>query len=236
FLERPMVLTQSEVQDAPHIIAFRDEHVVAGSGHIAYIRGLGPDPRGRYSVVHVSGRIRDPDNGHVLGYLGLYTATALITQPVTRPAVRATLIDTARETMRGDKLVSTDVQLPLNLEPRAPATQVEGRIAWIVGDTGISDLAGQYDIVMLNRGADAGLEPGNVLEVDTAGPVVADTYGGSGLRQRMGSIGTAFAPRVRLPDERAGTLLVFKTYPGSSFALIVGASNSIKVGDVFRNP
>lgn len=236
FLERPMVLTQNEVQDAPHIIAFRDEHVVAGSGHIAYIRGLGPDPRGRYSVVHVSGRIRDPDNGHVLGYLGLYTATALITQPVTRPAVRATLIDTARETMRGDKLVSTDVQLPLNLEPRAPATQVEGRIAWIVGDTGISDLAGQYDIVMLNRGADAGLEPGNVLEVDTAGPVVADTYGGSGLRQRMGSIGTAFAPRVRLPDERAGTLLVFKTYPGSSFALIVGASNSIKVGDVFRNP
>src|SRR6185312_6442196 len=164
FLERPMVLTQSEVEDAPHIIAFRDEHVVAGSGHIAYIRGLGPDPRGRYSVVHVSGRIRDPDNGHVLGYLGLYTATALITQPVTRPAVRATLIDTARETMRGDKLVSTDVQLPLNLEPRAPATQVEGRIAWIVGDTGISDLAGQYDIVMLNRGADAGLEPGNVLE------------------------------------------------------------------------
>ncbi len=236
FLERPMVLTKDEIRDAPHIVAFRNDHVVAGSGHIAYIRGMGPDPDARYSVVHVSGRVRDPDNGHVLGYLGLYTATALITQPVTRPAVRAVLIDTARETMRGDKLVSTDVQTPLNLTPHAPATQVNGKIAWIVGDTGVSDLAGQYDIVMLNRGAADGLEPGSVLEVDTAGPVVRDTYGGSGLLQRMGSIGDGFAPRVRLPDERAGTLLVFKTYPNTSFALIVGASNTIKVGDVVHNP
>ena len=236
FLERPMVLTQREVRVAPHIIAFRNDHVVAGSGHIAYIRGLGPDPHARYSVVHITGRIRDPENGHVLGYLGLYTATALITQPVTRPAVRAVLIDTARETMRGDKLVSTDVQLPLNLEPHAPATQVHGRIAWIVGDTGISDLAGQYDIVMLDRGSDAGLEPGSVLEADTAGPVVRDTFGGGGWRERMGVIGTAFAPHVRLPDERAGTLLVFKTYPRTSFALIVGASNTMKVGDVVQNP
>ena len=46
-----------------------------------------------------------------------------------------------------------------------------------MGDTGISDLAGQYDIVVINRGSDAGLEPGNVLEVDQAGDVVRDTYG-----------------------------------------------------------
>jgi LysM repeat protein len=236
FLQRPLVLTREEARVAPHIIAFRNDHVVAGSGHIAYIRGLGPNAHSRYSVVHIGQRLRDPENGHVLGYLGLYTATALITQPVTQPAVRAVLIDTARETMRGDKLVSTDVQVPLNLEPRAPATQVQGRIVWIVGDTGVSDLAGQYDIVVLNRGSDAGLEPGNVLEVDTAGPVVRDTFGGGGLRERVGAIGTAFAPRVRLPDERAGTLLVFKTAPKLSFALIVGAFNTIKVGDVVRNP
>ena len=32
---------------------------------------------------------------------------------------------------------------------------------------------------------------------------------------------------MKLPDERAGTLLVFKTYPKISFGLIVGASNTI---------
>jgi LysM repeat protein len=236
FLERPTVLTKDEVRYAPHIVAFRNDHVIAGSGHIAYIRGLGPYEHARYSVVHVGERLRDPDTGHVLGYLGIYTATALITQPVTNPA-RAVLIDTARETLQGDKLVSTNVQIPLNLEPHAPATQVNGKIAWIVGDTGVSDLAGQYDIVVINRGSEAGLEPGSVLEVDQAGEVVRDTYGGyGGMLGHFGSLGTSLAPRVRLPNERSGTLLVFKTYPRLSFGLIVGASDTISVGDIVRNP
>jgi len=236
FLERPTVLTEDEIRDAPHVIAFRNNHVIAGAGHIAYISGLGSAEHTRYSVVHVSEKVRDPDNGHTLGYLGIYTATALISQPVGNPA-RAVLIDTARETLQGDKLVSNEVQVPLNLEPRAPSTQVNGKIAWIVGDTGVSDLAGQFDIVVLNRGSDAGLEPGNVLEVDQAGEVVRDTYGErSGALRRLGAMGTSLAPRVRLPDERAGTLLIFKTYPNLSFGLIVGASDTIAVGDVVRNP
>ena len=236
FLARPTVLTAAQIDDAPYVVAFRNRQVIAGAGQIAYIRGLGPDPHSRYSIVHVSGRVRDPQTGRVLGYLGLYTATALVTQPVTHP-VRVALIDTARETLRGDKLVATDAQVPLNLEPSAPATQVNGRIAWIVGDTGISDLAGQYDVVMINRGSNAGLQPGNVLEVDHSGPVVHDTYGGySGVFRALGSMGKSLAPRVKLPNERAGTLLIFKTDPTLSFALIVGASNAIAIGDVVRNP
>lgn len=236
FLERPTVLTADEIQAAPHIIAFRNEHVIAGSGLIAYIGGLGPDEHARYSVVHIADQLRDPDTGHVLGYLGIYTATALISQPATVPA-RATLINTSRETLRGDKLVSTDTQVPLNLEPRAPATQVNGKIAWIVGDTGVSDLAGQYDIVVINRGSDQGLEVGNVLEVDQAGEEVRDTYGAhAGILRHLGEMGSSLAPRVRLPNERSGTLLVFKTYAQVSFGLIVGASDTIAIGDAVHNP
>jgi hypothetical protein len=237
FLSRPTVLTKTEANEAPHIVAFRDDHQIAGSGVIAYISGLGADPHSRYSVMHVSDKLRDPDTGHLLGYLGIYTATALITQPPTRPAVRAELIDTARETLRGDKLISTDVEPPLDLEPRAPSTQVHGKIAWIVGDTGISDLAGQYDIVVINRGSDAGLEPGNVLEIDKVGGVVRDINAGDGSALSLkGDLGQVFAPRVRLPDERAGTMLIFKTYPQVSFGLVVGASNTLQVGDVVHNP
>jgi LysM repeat protein len=237
FLSRPTVLTDAEADDAPHIVAFRDDHQIAGSGVIAYVSGFDADPHGRYSVIHVSERLRDPDTGHSLGYLGIYTATALITQPATHPSARAELIDTARETLRGDKLISSDVSPPLDLEPRAPSTQINGKLVWIVGDTGVTDLAGQFDIVVINRGSDAGLEPGNVLEVDKVGGVVRDTYGShSGVLGAMGDLGSAFAPRVRLPDERAGTLLIFKTDPQVSFGLIVGASNTLQVGDVVHNP
>jgi LysM repeat protein len=236
FLERPTVLTKDQVRDAAHIIAFRNDHVIAGSGHVVYIRGLEQADHTRYSIVHVSDRVRDPDTGHVLGYVGIYTATALVSQPVTNP-VRAVLIDTARETLVGDKVMSSDTHEPLNIVPHAPTTQIEGKIAWIVGDTGISDLAGQYDIVVINRGSDAGLEPGNVLEVDQAGEVVRDTYGAhGGALRHLGAMGTSLAPRVKLPDERSGTLLVFKTYPQLSFGLIVGASDTIAVGDIVHNP
>ena len=51
-----------------------------------------------------------------------------------------------------------------------------------------------------------------------------------------GGIGTAFAPKVKLPDERSGTALVFKVYDRMSYALIVGASDTIHVRDVVRNP
>ena len=141
FLERPTVLTKEEVRDAPHVIAFRNDHVIAGSGHIAYIGGLGTDDHGRYNVVHVDERIRDPDSGHVLGYLGIYTATALVTQPATRPA-RAELIDTARETLRGDKLISTDVQIPLNLVPTRPPRRSTARWprSWEIRASAISQV------------------------------------------------------------------------------------------------
>jgi hypothetical protein len=42
--------------------------------------------------------------------------------------------------------------------------------------------------------------------------------------------------RVRLPDERSGTLLVFRTYDRLSYGLVVGASSEIHVADVVRNP
>jgi len=41
---------------------------------------------------------------------------------------------------------------------------------------------------------------------------------------------------VRLPDERSGTLLVFKVFDRMSYGLIVGASDTIHVRDVVHNP
>jgi hypothetical protein len=49
-------------------------------------------------------------------------------------------------------------------------------------------------------------------------------------------IGTSFAPLVQLPDERSGTALVFRVYDRMSYALILGASDTIHVRDVVRNP
>ena len=72
----------------------------------------------RYSVMHVGDPIRDPDDGDVVGYQGIYTATALVTK-AGRPA-KVQLSDTARETLEGDRLFATDNSVPLNFVPERP--------------------------------------------------------------------------------------------------------------------
>jgi hypothetical protein len=232
FLSRPSVLTKEQIREAPHVVAFRDEHVVAGTGHEVYIADLKASANSRYSVVHVGDELRDPDDNKVVGYQGIYTATALVSQPGS--PTKALLIDTARETVQGDKVLAADLEVPLNFMLRAPRNDVHGRIISVIDGT--QDI-GQYQIVVINRGKRHGIDAGHVLAVDQAGRVVHDVYGNqSGLAHYFGGVGTSFAPKVRLPDERVGTLLVFKSFDRVSYALIVGAASIIRVNDVVHNP
>jgi hypothetical protein len=236
FLARPTVLTSAQVRRAPHIIAFRNQQQIGGSGSVAYVSSLGRHPLARYSVVHVGEELRDPGLfGHTFGYLGTYTATALIRAPGDPATV--VLTDAARETFAGDRLISSDAGIPLTFEPRAPSRPIHGKVIWVIGGTGAMDLAGQYDIVVLNRGTRAGLVPGDVLTADHEQGTVHDTHGSfSWLFRSFGGLGRDFAPRVKLPAERAATLLVFKAYRHLSFALVVAATNTITEGDPVHNP
>jgi hypothetical protein len=232
FLSRPSILTSEEARNAAHVVAFRDEHVVAGTGHEVYISDLKAAPNSRYSVVHVAGELRDPDDNKVVGYEGVFTATALVSKPGS--PTKALLIDSARETLQGDKVLAADLDVPLNFMLRAPRNDVHGRIIAVVDGT---QLIGQYQVVVINRGKRHGIDAGHVLAVDTAGQVVHDVYATkTGLSRYLGDVGTSFAPKVRLPDERAGTLLVFKSFDRVSYGLIIGASSTIHVQDVVHNP
>jgi hypothetical protein len=229
FLSRPTILAAEDVKEAPYVLAFRDGHMIAGAGHEAYVRKLDSQANARYSVMRVGEAIRDLDDGDVVGYQGIYSATAVVMQPGEPSKVQLT--DSARETLEGDRLFSSDTDVPLNFVPSAPKGDIEGRIISVVDGT---ELIGQYQIVVVNRGARHGIEIGNVLAIDQAGEVVRDRHARGGIGRLNTS--STFAPKVRLPDERAGVLLVFKTFDRVSYGLIVGASNPIRIADVVRTP
>ena len=232
FLSRPALLSRQEVKDAPYVLGFPDEHQAAGDDQIAYMRGLTDAASGaRYSVIHVGDPIIDPDSGRTLGYMGIYAATAVVQRPA--KVARTVLVDAARETLRGDCLMPDSGTTPLNFTPRAPSRPVRGRIIAIVDS---ETLIGQYNIVAINRGSHDGVGPGTVLAIDQAGDVVNDrgpaSYAESGSDRNL----LGLAKLVQLPAERAGTLLVFKSYDDMSYGLVVGASTSMRIADVVRNP
>jgi LysM repeat protein len=232
FLSRPALVSKQEFKNSPYVLAFDDEHQAAGNDQVVYARGLGKAPTGaRYSVIHIADPIVDPETGKTLGYEGIYTATAVVQRPAS--VTRTLLVDAARETLRGDCLLPDSSTTPLTFTLRAPSRPVNGQIVAVVDS---ETLIGQYDIVAINRGTRDGVAPGTVLAIDEVGDVVTDrgpaAYDDSG----GSSSGVGFGHSVKLPSERAGTMLVFKSYDDMSYGLVVGASTSMRVADVVRNP
>ncbi len=228
FLSRPSLVSEEQLRDAPRVLTFRQDHMVGGTGSEIYVRNLDAPTNARYAVVHIAEPLVDPDDDHVLGYEGVYTATARVLR-AGEPS-KAILVDTARETLEGDSLIATDSEAPIAFEVRIPQARIDGEIIAVVDD---STLVGTYQIVAINRGTRHGLAPGHVLAVDNAGDVVSDRYSRPGKWYNLGS---SFAEKVQLPAERAGTLLIFKTYDRMSYAIIVGAVEPIAVADRIHTP
>jgi hypothetical protein len=42
--------------------------------------------------------------------------------------------------------------------------------------------------------------------------------------------------RIKAPDIRSGVLMVFRSFERVSYALVLNAEQSLKVGDVVKNP
>jgi len=229
FMSKPSVLEKEQIKHAPYVLATRDSHVMMSDGDTVYARGFTrPVELGmNYNLVRVGDALRDPDDNTLLGYNGVYTGSGR----VTRVGDPATLImtESARETYFGDKLFPGSVDVPLDFVPSPPRMQTRGRI--IAVSDGVT-VIGQYEVVVINRGGRDGLAPGNVLAVYSRGETVRDTEKHGFLSGR----GNLLAPKVRLPDERAGTFMVFKTFDRMSYGLIMEATDVIYVGDDVKNP
>jgi hypothetical protein len=226
FLSRPGVMSSDEVKAAPYVVALRDDHQVAGAGHDLYVKKLTGDTGTRYNVMHVDEPLKDPQSGRNLGYMAIYTGTAQLTR--TGDIARATLVDSARETLAGDVLIADAGTQTSDFSPHTATQPIDGSVIAVVDNV---LLAGTYEIVALNRGSRDGLDRGAVLTVDDGSKRVVDHCA------HINGVSTCTAGHsTYLPSESEGTLLVFKTYESMSYALILTESGPIHISDHVRNP
>lgn len=219
FLSKPTILPTRDIDQFPYIVSMKG-HLVAGAGFEVYVRGL-EGTEGQYNVVHVGDALVDPDTNDVLGYNALYVGDGQVRQGGDPSTVFLTATD--REALVGDRLIPAAVTPSMNFVPRSPSQPVEGQIIAIMD--GVARV-GQFQIVVLNRGSDHGLEAGSVLAVWQRGEVIRD-------RVKGGFLG---GEKVQLPETHAGELMVFRTYDRLSYGLIMRAVSEIKNYDVVRNP
>ena len=175
--------------------------------------------------MHVGDEIRDPEDNKVVGYQAAYVATAVVNSP--GEVSKAMLTEGAREALEGDRLISQEGDTPLTFQPHAPTSQITGQIIGIADD---ATQIGQYQVVVVNRGTKHGLAPGAVLAVDQRGELVHDKYGRAPWEK------DPYGKMVRLPYERAGTMIIFKTFDRVSYGLVIGARGPMQIADRVYNP
>ncbi len=220
FLTQPLVADQETMQNAAYVVSSADEHLIVGAGDRIYARGLADDQGNRFHVFRPGDAYIDPLTKEVLGYEALYLGDSSL-QKFGDPSTLK-LTKTTREINIGDRLMPmTHEDVYAYFTPHSPDESVAGNIISVVD--GVSQI-GQYQIVVLNRGAREGVDVGTVFKIYQAGERIMD------------QVSTERNASVKLPDEKAGLLMVFRTFDKVSFGLIMKASSALHVGDIVRTP
>jgi hypothetical protein len=242
FLSEPMIVDDVALSQAPRIVASPGTRVLVTRGDRAYVRGpavapLQPAAGARdFRVVRSARPLLDPVTRVVLGYEAAYLGKATLVRGEgvemvktssggqTEMAVPATIdIVSAKEEMRvGDRLLPEPPRQFTNYVPHAPAPDLNGTIVSVYGDA--VAIAGQNQMVVINRGTVDGVEAGHVFAILKTG------------EQRIDRSQPGERSDIKLPDERNGLLMVFRAFDRLSYALILEISDTVQVGDHIASP
>ena len=241
FLSEPVIVEESAMLQAARIVASPETRVLITRGDRAYARGPATAPLQMggdrdYRVFRNARPLKDPVTNAVLGYEAQYVGKARLVRGEGMQSVKtasggeervpvpATIdVVSAKEEIRvGDRLLPEPPRQFTSYAPRAPATAIQGTIVSVYGNA--VAIAGQNQVVVINKGTADGLESGHVLAILKSGERRVD-------RSQPGE-----RTPIKLPDERNGLLLVFRPFEKLSYGLILEINDTVQVGDRVASP
>lgn len=221
FLNKPMLISKEDLAAAPRIVAAQEDRAIISPGTRIYVKNLPATAASEWAVFHEGDTVKDPKSGEVLGIEALYLGEAKLVKhgdPAVMDVIRA-----SEEIAVKDKLIAVQESLSQPYIPHAPDNKIEGQIAKIA--SGVAE-TGAGRVVLLNRGASDGLENGHVLSILRPGDAINDPE----------STDAKHPVKITLPSEPIGLVMVFKTFPKLSYALVMRTSRSVQVNDIVQTP
>lgn len=257
FLSKPLVVSQSELDSAPAISEMEENRVAIGAGNLAYAQGLRKDMGEVWQIFRRGDALNDPDTNETLGYEAIYLGEARVLKFGEYSTLEIT--KSVQEIYVEDRLLPASKEKPIfAYVPRAPQKPVRGRI---VSTYGSLRETGPSGIVTLSKGARDGLEVGHVLAIYRSQAAARYRLRTSPLFGRQGLSGsdaprTYYSERItprdaplyaqgkplneadiaKLPDERYGLVMIFRTFDRAAFGLVMEASRPVALYDVVTNP
>lgn len=240
FLSEEQLVSEDQLESLPYVLGGKDNVKNAVSGHLLYVQGE-LDQTQRYGIYRQGEVYEDPQSGDVLGYEAVLMAEAKVLSPAMVDEQQISRIEvqkSRREVKQGDRLLPMPQQsvYPDFFQLQSPETAVSGVIV---------DSASEWrefakgEIVLLNQGQNAQLQPGHLLGIFRPSPAVVD-FGDkpsypedSDKLQRI--LHEVVGSANEMPTELVGQLMVVKVGEHSSFAMILRTEQPVRVGDLIGN-
>ncbi len=223
FLKQAIVVSQAEWEAAPVIVGNFGDRVLLATGNQSYIYVAGLDgfDQRRYRAFHAVGEYRDPENGQPLGFGGTYVGNAVLEKEGEegKPAVLV-MTENRMEARAGDRLFPADSYDNTELysfTPKAPPPNTQGQIVSLLGN---NVLVGQYQSVVVNLGAEDGMESGDMLSAYSTDRGLATRFGFGGP----------------LPSHKVAMLMLYKVYDRVGYGLVIEMKDFLKAGDRVGEP
>lgn len=218
FLSGNRILPDEQLRSAPYIVSGIEGRLLLSSGDRIYARGEFTSELPVYQLYRIGETYRDPFTRERLGYEAIEIGTTRIADLA--GDIGTFVVERSNQQIAvGDRVLPSDeALLSAIFYPSEPPEGVDGVIVDVA--RGVQYI-GQFDVVLLNVGEREGIESGNIFRVNRQGERVRDPVNNQ---------------RLKLPDEEAGLVMVFRTFEKMSYGLILTAQLPMKVGDSIVNP
>lgn len=212
FLVEAKIVSANDLKRAPYVVSTEDDRLIASIGNHIYARG--DLSEGRYSVFRPGKALIDPDSGELLGHEAIHVSRASMV--TSGDPAKMVITSNKRETLVGDRLMQNDGITQLDFQPRVADIGKAGKIISLFDALA---RVGQNQVVVINLGANDGVQPGDVLSVYGNDRKVRDVV--SGKKHDW----------VTIDGEKSGVLMVFRAFERASYALVVQSEKTINLYD-----
>ena len=231
FLSQPLLIEQDELETAPRIVGAQDNRLILSPGTRVYINNLDDGDKKFWNIYRPGDVLKDPDSNEILGTEAIYLGDVRISK-FGEPA-SGNIVKAKEEIFTKDRLVVASEGFKESFVPHAPDNEVSGRVIKIYG--GVAE-AGPETVVSINLGKLNGIEDGHVLAISRHGRLIKDPEYKEDKSKPVDKESKIKPDEIKLPDERVGLMMIFRTFDRVSYGLIMQTSDAIYTLDTVHTP
>lgn len=221
FLNGSQVVTAAALMNAPRVVALDEDHLLVGEGYRVYVQGL-PDNDVQGFTLFRKGKVyKHPYTKEELGVEAEVLGTARLAGKHNKLAT-LNVTKSVLEILVGDRVMPMrEEELTAYFTPHLPTQMGRGYIISVFG--GLNQI-GQYQVITITGGKNFERTPGDILHIYQTQQDVQKRFDNDKK------------PRISLPADYVGQVMVFRVFDKVSFALVTKAFRAIYLLDEVASP